>query len=619
MSVSNTTQTTPSDAPSSANAKSLFSMWGQLLSYEPWKISGTLLLMLARMAIQFVPALIIQRLFDTLSANSQLSPALWMLVALLVGSALARFVILVSATWAHSTMSWLYSALVSVNVIHHLLRRPGALAPLFPVGDLMNRLSADVPKLTIYFNFILLELMGAITALVAIIWMARIDPWLTVAALAPLVVAAVISGRMTARLEKLEQVKRTADSAVSTFLGETFGSVQAIQVAGAAKDATRHMQTLNATRRDAVLQQRMFQDVIMGALINNISHIATGALLLLAAGRMRDGTFTLGDFALFTYFLPVLGDFIMAIGMAVAHYKEAGVSLQRVQAVMEEEPAAVVAHRDLHFGKQNDAFVLPPLPPTPTLESLEVNALTYLHARSNRGIQDVSFSLPTSKMTVLTGRVGSGKSTLLRVLLGLLPRQAGEVVWNGVAVADAGTFFAPPTAAYLPQTPRLYSVSLQENILLARAFADLDADIQAKLQSALYVAVMEEDVATFPDGLATVVGPRGMRLSGGQVQRTAAARAFIHTPALLVVDDLSSALDMETEALLWQRLRLLGNVTILAVSTRRVTFHKAEQIIVLKDGHIDAIGTLPSLLESSQEMRYLYQHTENEVDTLNVA
>lgn len=570
-------------------------VWGRLLTYAPWSLAGTMILMFGRMAIQFAPALVIHALFDTLTATGQLTPQLWALIALLVGVALARVVILISATWAQATMSYLYAALLRVNVLEHLMARPGALTPTFPYGETVSRLGQDAWQVAAYLNFMLLEVIGAVVALLAIYLMARIDLWITLVALAPLVIAALISHRATAQLEQLQSAKRVADGAVSTFLGEVFGAVQAVQVANAAAHTTRHLEQLNASRRRAVLQERMFQDVIMASLINNVSHVATGAFLLLAAGRMRDGTFSIGDFALFTYFLPVLSDFIMGIGMAVAHYKQAGVSAQRLEALLEERGQELTAHRSLDLPS---APAITTLSSTSPLTALQVQDLTYRHPSSWRGIEGASFELRPGMITVLTGRVGSGKSTLLRTLLGLLPAQAGSIRWNGEEVDDPATFFAPPRAAYVAQTPRLFSVSLQENVLLDRP--------AAQLQPALHTAVMEDDVALFPDGVATVVGPRGMRLSGGQVQRTAAARALVGPPTLLVVDDLSSALDVTTESALWQRLRALDHTTILAVSTRRVTFHQADQIIVLQDGEVEAVGALAELLESSQEMRYLY-------------
>ncbi len=147
--------------------------------------------------------------------------------------------------------------------------------------------------------------------------------------------------------------------------------------------------------------------------------------------------------------------------------------------------------------------------------------MTYHYPETGRGIQDINLHLSRGSFTVVTGRIGSGKTTLLRVLLGLLPKDAGEIHWNGEAVSDPASFFTPPQSAYTPQAPRLFSDPLRDNILLGLP------ETQVDLADAIRQAVLEEDVAEMPDELATVVGPRGVRLSGGQVQRTAAARMFV--------------------------------------------------------------------------------------------
>ena len=136
-------------------------------------------------------------------------------------------------------------------------------------------------------------------------------------------------------------------------------------------------------------------------------------------------------------------------------------------------------------------------------------------------MRDVSFGVARGSFTVITGQIGSGKTTLLRAVLGLLPKDGGEIRWNGEPVAAPAEFFRPPRSAYTAQVPRLFSTTLRENILMGVSNGD-EGEATSPLQAAVRRAVLEPDVATLEHGLDTVVGPRGVRLSGGQVQRSAA-------------------------------------------------------------------------------------------------
>ena len=147
------------------------------------------------------------------------------------------------------------------------------------------------------------------------------------------------------------------------------------------------------------------------------------------------------------------------------------------------------------------------------------------------------------------------------MLLGLLPIDSDHVRWNGSPVDDPRTFLVPPRCAYTPQSPWLFSDTLRENILMGLKVGE------AEVHAAVRLGVMERDVSELENGLDAVIVPRGVKPSGGQVQRTAAARMFVRDPELLVFDDLSSALDVDTERQLCERFFELPDVTSLVVSS----------------------------------------------------
>lgn len=585
----------------------------RLFAYRPWLFAGNFLLWAAFGVLPAIFGYTISQVFDRLTevdrlrragpgaGTGDLLSAAWIMVGLFALARFTRFGLFWPAFRGLIEVLYSIDALLRRNLLAHLLLARGARRLPDTPAEAVSRFRDDVEDVAGYTDRFL-DAGGLILyATVAVTLMWRVDTTITLVVTAPLLLMIVFVQRLVPTIRAYRRRMREATARVTDFVGETFGAVGAVKLAARESGMVAHLAGLGETRRKAALRDVLLTELIRGVNMNMI-YLGTGFVLLLGAARVRAGALSIGDLILFFALLPRLTSSMTFFGDMIATHRRTGVSFERMRRLLQDAPPEqMVEHHDVHLRGELPA--VPPAVKAAPLEEVRVEGLTALYD-NGRGISGASFTVRRGEFVVVTGRIGSGKTTLLRALLGLIPRDSGRIWWNGEAVEDPASFFVPPRSAYTAQLPQLFSDTLRENVLMGEADTDLNR--------ALGLAVMDADLAQLGHGLNTQVGARGVKLSGGQVQRTAVARMLAREADLLVFDDVSSALDAETERQLWVGLFADRDATCLVVSHRRAALQRADRILVLQNGVVADEGSLSDLLARSPEMRALWAEEEGE-------
>src|ERR1044071_4922667 len=548
-------------------------------------------------------ALLVKAIFDALSGKAPAGYNAWTLITILAVAYGARQTLLLYGFYLFPRYHLAIQAFFRRNLLDYLMTARGArILSQSPAGALSS-FRDDIDDICDYAESwidVWGTLIAGIGAIAILLW---IDPVIAAIVCAPLLGITLLTRQLTPRIRKLRRRTREETSRVIDFIGETIAAVQAVKVVGAEKTVTEHFRSLCNERHKRALADVLLSESIR-SMNNGLINVGLGFVLTAAAWKIGRGSLSVGDLALFMQLLPRLTRLLILMGDMMAQRRKVSVATDRMQHLLVDAPQdQIVNPAPLKLTEPLAPFS--PEPRTGTrLEHLKVHGLSFRYPNSGEGIEDVSFSLKRGDFVVVTGRIGAGKTTLLRVLQGLVPMSAGEISWNGRLVDDPASFFTPPHSSYTAQTPQLFSESLRDNVLVGDPHDD-------HLGLALHWAAMGPDVATLEHGVNTLVGPRGMKLSGGQIQRVGAARMLSRRAELLIIDDLSSALDVATEQQLWQSLLSERDAAFLVVSTRRPTLRRATQILLLENGRLTARGRFDELLASSAEMRRICDQDES--------
>ncbi len=472
---------------------------------------------------------------------------------------------------------WRIAETLAGQVIDRLVEQPVSWHQRRPSGDLAARGGVDVDACVDVLSPLPYASGVVLLVIVSSIWLLVIDIPLGLFAVAVFPVLISINIAYQNRVDKHYSAAQSHLGDLSAAVHESFEGVQVVKAFGAERRETERLAVIAARLREArtsaVLLKGSFD-----ALLDAIPALVNVAIVLLGALRIRSGAITIGDLASMVYMFTLLVFPLRLIGFALSALPHSLAGWNRVREVLDE---ALVPDpgRDVHV--------------TPAGVGLLFAGVSYEFEPGRPVLAGIDVEVQSGSTVALVGSTGSGKTTLLRLAAGLLGPTSGTVAT-----------VAGPRAIVL-QEAFLLGASLRENIAFGATFTD------DEIWTALEVAEGRDFVEDLPRQLDTEVGERGVSLSGGQRQRVALARALVRRPALLLLDDTTSALDPATEARVVARLRdALSEATVFMVASRPSTIALADQVVFLDDASIRASGTHTELLGSNDTYRSIMEAFE---------
>jgi ATP-binding cassette subfamily B protein len=374
------------------------------------------------------------------------------------------------------------------------------------------------------------------------------------------------------RLERAARRTVLARAAFATALVSSLSAARTVKLAGATEPVLAHL-----ARLDGVRSERQRREIAIQVWARSTPSVASGLLPIAAWALYLGGHLSSAATLIAVATLGAARWFAWTAASLVSQLPSARVWTRRTVAMTGVAAySADVPGVDLSAG----TAPAPPTAPRNPLRRLELRGFSAVHENGTVGVQDVDLTVRRGQLVLVVGPVGAGKSSLLRALAGIV-HHTGELRWNGVPVSEPEVFLRPNQVGYVAQLPRVLSGTVADNIELGHEVDAADAVTTAQL---------DHDLKAAGGGLQLLIGHKGTRLSGGQLQRLALARALAPRTELLIADDVSSALDVTTELELWRALRGHG-VTVVGSTSKRAALTQADHVVVLIGGRVEAQGT----------------------------
>ena len=571
-----------------------------LLKYRISLFLGILITIIARIFSLFAPRLIgnsltaVERyiLDDSLVLDEIKEELFWNIVIIISAAMIAGFLTFLMRQTIINVSRYIEYDLKN-EIFEHYQKLCLSFYKNNRTGDLMNRISEDVGKVRMYFGPAIMYSINTISLFVIVIsYMVSIAPLLTVYTLLPLPILSLAIYKLSKAINTRSTAVQETLSDLSTFTQESFSGIAVIKSYGIQSKINEDFAELTLLSKEknvdlAKIQACFFPLMILLIGFSNI------LVIFIGGNQYIEGTLEIGVLAEFIIYVNMLTWPVATVGWVTSIVQQAEASQKRINDFLKEVPKITSGSLDQTIEKG-------------TIEFKNVN-FTYKETQI-QAAKNISFKLNPGETLGIIGKTGSGKSTLLDLISRLYDVDEGEILIDGIPIQDYSLSGIRSEIGFVPQNPFLFSETIERNIRFGKQDASFE-EIKAAAQS----AAVADNIEQFKEGYETLLGERGVTLSGGQIQRISIARALIKDPKVLLLDDCLSAVDADTEEEILKNLKERSKEkTTLIVSHRISSVMDANSIVVIDQGVVIEQGTHAELINNDGFYKELFQKQNTE-------
>lgn len=511
-------------------------------------------------------------------ASQETIPADMMrLIVMILGLAIVTVIAFFGQRYFSGNVAYAVNFDVRKDLFDNLLDREQEFYQSYPIGDLISRMHADIVLIWQLLTITFMRFGSALFTLLAIfVLLAAVNLPLTVIVFVVLMVSTSFQIRAGLAIAKLFEEVQDQAGIVSTTVQDSISGIQTIKTTGKeAEFAAKYRDEVLEYRRRWLFFKRRNEPI--GMLPNMISETTAAIVVLFGGVLALNGSLSLGDFASFLFYLAMVSTVLLQIGTVYQRYQQTRGALARLTPLL--QPAKIASKLDAQ--------------PAPDVRGeIRFENVSVVLAGTTL-LDSISLHIPAGQTIALVGPTGCGKTLLVSLLARVIDPTEGRILLDGVDIRDLQLEDLRRAIAYVPQSTFLFSQPLHENVRMSDHTINDD-----RLERALLISRMSNDLHQLPMGLDTLVGERGVMLSGGQKQRVAIARAVVRDPSILVLDDAFSSVDTQTAAdILGDLHSVLDRCTSIIIAHRIATVKDADNIVVMSEGRIIEQGKHQQLVQ----------------------